>query len=66
MLGFIATVGVVAQMALLSNQADMRITLSVGLFACAAWIAHAVKQKDRSLLATNVIVAGFAVWGLIN
>jgi hypothetical protein len=66
MLGILGTVGVVGQMALISTGYNTKLALLVGLVSCAAWIGHSVKQKDRNLLITNIIVAGFAVWGLAN
>jgi hypothetical protein len=66
MFGIIGTIAVVGQMALLSTGFDIKLTLTVSLIACVAWICHALKQKDNSLLATNIIVAGFAVFGLGN
>jgi hypothetical protein len=66
MFGIIGTIGVVCQMALLATGFDTKIALAFGLLACAAWVGHAVKQHDNPLLITNVIVAGFAVFGLAN
>ena len=66
MLGLLGTVGVVIQMALISTGFNTKLALLVGLVSCAAWTGHAIKQKDRNLLITNIIVAGFAVWGLAN
>jgi len=37
----------------------------IGLIGCAAWIAHAVKNKDKWLFTTNGVVAMFAVYGLV-
>jgi hypothetical protein len=65
MLGILGTIGVVIQMALLSTGYDVRIAMMIGLASCAAWIGHSIKQHDRSLLITNVIVAGFATWGIM-
>ena len=66
MLGVLGTVGVVIQMALLSTGFSTKLALLVGLVSCGAWVGHSIKQKDRNLLLTNIIVAGFAVWGLAN
>jgi hypothetical protein len=66
MLGLLGTVGVVIQMALISTGFDTKLALLVGLVSCVAWVGHSIKQGDRNLLITNVIVAGFAVWGLAN
>lgn len=66
MLGILGTVGVVGQMALISTGYSTKLALLVGLVSCGAWIGHSIKQGDRNLLITNVIVAGFAVWGLAN
>jgi hypothetical protein len=65
MLGILGTIGVVIQMALLSTGYDVRIAMMIGLASCVAWIGHSIKQHDRSLLVTNVIVAGFATWGIM-
>ena len=64
MLGFIRTVGVIAQMATLSLGYDTRLAMAIGLFACIVWIAHSLKNNDRWLLITNAVVAAFAVWGI--
>jgi hypothetical protein len=53
-------------MAILSLGFDTKIALLFGLVACAAWLGHATVNKDRSLLVTNIVVAGFAVFGLVN
>ena len=66
MFGIIGTIGVVCQMALLSTGYSVKLALICGLVACAAWLGHAMANKDRSLFITNVIVAGFAVFGLTN
>jgi len=66
MLGLLGTVGVVGQMALISTGYNTKLALLVGLVSCAAWVGHSIKQGDRNLLITNIIVAGFAVWGLAN
>jgi len=66
MFGIIGTIGVVCQMALLSTGYSVKLALICGLVACAAWLGHAMANKDRSLFVTNVIVAGFAVLGLTN
>ena len=66
MLGILGTIGVVCQMALLSTGFDVKLALAVGLLACIAWTGHAAKLKDPSLMVTNVIVGGFAIWGLVN
>lgn len=64
MFGIIGTIGVVCQMALLSTGFSIKLTMGVGLVACAAWIGHAIKQHDNPLLVTNIVVAGFALFGL--
>lgn len=66
MFGIIGTISVVCQMALLSTGYSVKLALICGLVACAAWLGHAMANKDRSLFITNVIVAGFAVFGLTN
>jgi hypothetical protein len=66
MFGIIGTIGVVCQMALLSTGYSVKLALICGLVACAAWLGHAMANKDRSLFVTNVVVAGFAVFGLVN
>lgn len=64
MFGLLGTLGVVAQMAALSMGYDTAIAMSLGLAACVAWIAHALKNSDSWLMTTNIVVAGFAAWGL--
>jgi uncharacterized membrane protein (DUF4010 family) len=66
MFGIIGTIGVICQMAMLSLGFDTKIALLFGLVACAAWLGHSMINKDRSLFVTNVVVAGFAVFGLVN
>jgi hypothetical protein len=66
MFGIIGTIGVVCQMALLSTGYSVKLALICGLVACAAWLGHAMVNKDRSLFVTNIVVAGFAVLGLVN
>jgi hypothetical protein len=66
MFGIIGTIGVVCQMALLSTGYSVKLALICGLVACAAWLGHAMANKDRSLFVTNIVVAGFAVLGLVN
>lgn len=65
MLGLIGTLAVVAQMATMAAGIDVKIAMIFGLIACAAWSGHAIKHRDRWLLATNMMVAGFATWGLL-
>ena len=65
MFGIVGTIGVIIQMALISTGFDTKIAMVIGLISCAAWVAHSIKHRDRSLLITNVIVAGFATWGII-
>ena len=64
MLGFLGTLGVIAQMATMASGFDVKIAMAFGLFACAAWLGHAIKHRDGWLFATNSVVAGFAAWGL--
>lgn len=65
MIGFLATVGVISQMALLSLGAAPEAAMSVGLAAGILWIFHALRLKDRWLLITNAAVAGFAIYGIL-
>jgi len=65
MFGIVGTIGVIIQMALISTGFNTKIAMVIGLISCAAWVAHSIKQGDRNLLITNVIVAGFAVWGIM-
>lgn len=66
MFGIVGTVGVVIQMALISAGYNTKLALLVGLVSCAAWVGQSIKQKDHNVLITNIIVAGFSVWGLAN
>jgi hypothetical protein len=66
MFGIVGTIGVIIQMALISTGFNTKIAMVIGLISCVAWVGHSIKQQDRNLLITNVIVAGFAVWGLAN
>lgn len=66
MFGFIGTVGVVAQMALLAFGYAPTLAMTVGLVAALAWIAHAVRNGDRWLLTVNASVMMFAGYGLIS
>jgi len=65
MFGFIGTVLVISQMALLSFGAPTHAALFVGLFAACFWIFHALQRSDKALLITNLIVGMFAVIGLM-
>lgn len=64
MFGMLGTLGVIAQMAAMAFGYGVQLAMLFGLFACAAWLGHAIKQRDGWLFATNAIVAGFATWGL--
>ena len=65
MLGFIGTVGVVSQMALLAFGYSPTLAMGVGFVAAVAWIGHAVRYNDRWLLTVNAVVLAFAGYGLI-
>ena len=65
MLGFIGTVGVVSQMALLAFGYSPTLAMGVGFVAGVAWIGHAVRYNDRWLLTVNAVVLAFAGYGLI-
>ena len=64
MFGIIGTVGVVAQMAMLAAQLDTRLAMAVGLVSAGCWIMHAIYKRDQALFVTNIVVAGFAAWGI--
>ena len=64
MLGLIGTLGVIAQMAAIATGLGVEAAMTIGLFACVAWVAHSIKQRDGWLLMTNIAVGGFALWGL--
>lgn len=64
MFGIIGTVAVITQMAALSLGVDTRLVMMIALFACAAWVFHAISNSDKWLFITNTIVAGFAIWGI--
>ena len=66
MYGFIGTVGVVAQMALLAFGYAPTLAMTVGLIAALASIAHAVHNGDSWLLTVNASVMMFAGYGLIS
>ena len=63
MLGFIGTVGVVSQMALLAFGYSPTLAMGVGFVAAVAWIGHAVRYNDRWLLTVNAVVLAFAGYG---
>ena len=65
MLGIIGTIAVIAQMALLSVGYDPKIAMLAGLIGCCAWVGHALSKSDHPLLVTNLVVAGFGVWGIV-
>lgn len=52
-------------MALLSLGYDPKIAMLAGLIGCCAWVGHALSKSDHPLLVTNLVVAGFAVWGIV-
>jgi len=64
MLGFIGTIGVIAQMALLSLGYAPALAMAAGLIASACWVAYAIIKRDGWLMAVNVSVFGFATYGL--
>lgn len=64
MIGFLATVCVICQMALLSFGFSSKAAMTVGLLGCCLWILHSLKHKDKWLLTTNAAVAIFALYGL--
>ena len=64
-LGFLATICVVLQMALLSFEQPMYVVYAFSLLACALWSTYAILDRNSWLLATNSAVAGFAIYGLI-
>jgi hypothetical protein len=64
MFGIIGTVGVVAQMAMLAAQLDTRLAMAVGLVSASCWVMHAISKRDQALFVTNIVVAGFAAWGI--
>jgi hypothetical protein len=39
--------------------------MMIGLASCAAWVGHAFIKRDRALMVTNIVVAGFATWGIV-
>jgi len=63
-IGFIGTIGVIAQMALLSLGYAPALAMFTGLLASACWVAYAVNKNDKWLLAVNMSVFGFATYGL--
>lgn len=65
MFGIIGTLGVITQMALLSTGYDPKTAMMIGLASCAAWVGHAFIKRDRALMVTNIVVAGFATWGIV-
>lgn len=64
MAGYIATFFVVMQMALMANNIPVVNIMMVGLVGCFFWLIHAIKVKDKPLLITNIVVAGFAIYGI--
>jgi hypothetical protein len=64
MFGIIGTIAVIVQMAALSWGIDTRLVLLIALFACTAWIFHAINNRDKWLFITNTVVAAFAIWGI--
>jgi len=38
--------------------------MAVGLVSAGCWIMHAVSKRDQALFVTNIVVAGFAAWGI--
>ena len=64
MLGLVATVLVVSQMAMLALGYDPIIAMLIGGLASILWIGYAVRQNDRWILAVNSAVLMFALLGL--
>jgi len=66
MFGLIGTIGVVSQMALLAFGYAPAMAMAIGSVAALAWIAHAIRNRDRWLLAVNASVLMFAGIGLFG
>jgi len=64
MLGLVATVLVVSQMALLALGYNPTVAMLVGGLASILWIGYAVRRNDRWILAVNSAVLLFALLGL--
>lgn len=66
MFGAIGTIGVISQMALLAFGYAPALAMAVGSVAALAWIAHALRNQDKWLLAVNASVLMFAGIGLFS
>ena len=64
MLGLVATVLVVSQMAILAMGYDPIVAMLIGGLASILWIGYAVRQYDRWILAVNSAVLMCALLGL--
>lgn len=64
MIGFLATVSVVLQMAFMAFGINTHVVMAVGLLGCVAWIIHSIRNNDMWLLVTNIVIGGFAIYGL--
>lgn len=61
----LGTVGIIIQMALLAIDFDKSIALSIGFAAAICWIVAGLYENNRWLIATNVAVGCFALYGVI-
>ena len=66
MFGLIGTIGVISQMAMLAFGYAPALAMAIGSVAALAWIAHAIRNRDRWLLTVNASVLMFATYGLLQ
>jgi hypothetical protein len=64
MFGMFGTLGVILQIAVLSFGYDAQLVMVIAVFACTAWLLHAMNNKDKWLFITNLMVLSFAIWGM--
>ena len=64
-LGPIGTLLVISQMAGLSLGFPATQLLILGLVSAVVWCVRAINLKDKWLFMTNIVVGGFAIFGLV-
>ena len=65
MIGYIGTVLVITQMALLSTGYPPQTAMMAGLFGALAFMVHGIRNNDKPIIFVNLAIFGFAFYGVI-